>query len=464
MYLIFYCLFFSCKIPKEKQLDSTLVNTIQNVVFVLDKNNIKPTWINYFNKFSIEPEVIKIDSSHLIDSVINVFQPLTFSLSEIGESAYNFEYNVFPGDTVFIKYDSLGFPIVKIFGISAQSDILQNVYSIVNNRSIGINSLLVQELSSLMIKNKGKILLSPEKSLAYSLGVIDSLNRLQLLDNTATNILKLRQYGYLCSYYLFKKNIGAFKGLFEKELLPNSQLLGSHNFFNKLVVSYAKVNANADLGKEEIDYRALLNKNSKLLGSSNKDYLLFYSASKAKFYQPDSFHEIKELFLSECKNELLKTYFHESEIPPIANLDRAEDVLLDISGKEIVLDSLIAQFKGKVIYLDIWASWCAPCIAEMPISKELRRKYSNGNVVFFFVSIDNNFKAWVNNQHRLLLKDDGFSYILANPKESNLLKLIKLNSVPRYLIFNKNGQLIYSKAPNPTDLLTGDIIDRLINE
>jgi thiol-disulfide isomerase/thioredoxin len=59
-------------------------------------------------------------------------------------------------------------------------------------------------------------------------------------------------------------------------------------------------------------------------------------------------------------------------------------VLKDLSGKE----NSLADFKGKIVVLNFWATWCEPCQDEMPMLNKLARSYAERNIVFLAVSID----------------------------------------------------------------------------
>ena len=56
----------------------------------------------------------------------------------------------------------------------------------------------------------------------------------------------------------------------------------------------------------------------------------------------------------------------------------------DINGKSISMNDL----KGKYIYIDVWATWCGPCIREIPASKKMEKLYRDKNIEFVYISID----------------------------------------------------------------------------
>lgn len=70
----------------------------------------------------------------------------------------------------------------------------------------------------------------------------------------------------------------------------------------------------------------------------------------------------------------------------------------DENGKTISLSSL----KGKVVFINLWATWCPPCIQEMPSINELRKTFKdNDNLVFLMVDVDGNIEKtnkWMKNK------------------------------------------------------------------
>jgi len=82
---------------------------------------------------------------------------------------------------------------------------------------------------------------------------------------------------------------------------------------------------------------------------------------------------------------------------------------VNLKGEKATLD----DFKGKVVYLDVWASWCGPCRAEFPFSKQLHERLTDKQkekVVFLYLSIDEKEMTWKNALTALqLIGEQGWS-------------------------------------------------------
>lgn len=130
--------------------------------------------------------------------------------------------------------------------------------------------------------------------------------------------------------------------------------------------------------------------------------------------------------------------------------------LLDASGKKVAL----ADFRGKVVYLDFWATWCAPCLAEMPASLELRQKFAGRDVVFLYVSLDSKAADW---QKYLAAKQivglnavqlhDGGAFDGPAPRAFNV------QSIPSYWLIGRDGRILANPAPRPS---TSPVIDNAL--
>jgi peroxiredoxin len=127
--------------------------------------------------------------------------------------------------------------------------------------------------------------------------------------------------------------------------------------------------------------------------------------------------------------------------------------LSDINGKEVTL----SQFKGKVIYLDFWATWCRPCVSKMADMAEFERRFKNSDVVFLHLSLDNDPVKW--EQHVKINEYPGTHLIVAGGVNAEVSKNYDVRSVPKFFIINKNGT--FAHTPDSNDLQ--DLLDSLLN-
>lgn len=130
----------------------------------------------------------------------------------------------------------------------------------------------------------------------------------------------------------------------------------------------------------------------------------------------------------------------------------APDVeLCDTSGN---IHSL-SEFKGKYIYVDLWASWCGPCNMEIPHLKELERTIDNDAIVFIGISVDEDVNDWKAALDRHQLRGNQFI------ATRELSQMLNIQSIPRYVIFDKDGKMLNPNAPRPS---SGNAIRDLLRQ
>lgn len=123
----------------------------------------------------------------------------------------------------------------------------------------------------------------------------------------------------------------------------------------------------------------------------------------------------------------------------------APDITLnDINGKKTSL----SDFRGNLVYVDFWATWCAPCMKEMDFAVDLQKKYSDSGVVFLYVSFDNDLKKV---KDVVKKKKIGGVHLWAKAGiNADFAKTYKIKTIPRYLLIDRDGRLITADAPPPS--------------
>ncbi|MEC8853679.1 MAG: TlpA disulfide reductase family protein, partial [Bacteroidota bacterium] len=107
----------------------------------------------------------------------------------------------------------------------------------------------------------------------------------------------------------------------------------------------------------------------------------------------------------------------------------------------------LASFKGTLIYVDVWATWCGPCKAEIPYLQKLEKEYQeNSTITFLSVSVDTDKDAWLK---MVKEKELGGTQLWADGW-SEITKSYAIFGIPRFMLFSADGNVISTNAPRPS--------------
>ena len=131
---------------------------------------------------------------------------------------------------------------------------------------------------------------------------------------------------------------------------------------------------------------------------------------------------------------------------------------------EKTFNNILEQNKGKIIYIDCWATWCGPCIKEMPDSKKLMSKFRQQDIAFVYMCFDNNEKKWKELLSEFKLEGSQ-QYLLNNEQSQSLQNVMEFSGFPYHILIDKNGQIIEKgNSLRPSMQATEGKIIELINK
>mgnify|MGYP001191517142 CR=1 FL=1 len=106
----------------------------------------------------------------------------------------------------------------------------------------------------------------------------------------------------------------------------------------------------------------------------------------------------------------------------------------------------LSEFKGKVLYLDFWATWCGPCIQQSPHFEALSKEYAGKDILFIPISQDTNLKAWKDflGAHKKELPQ-------YNSVDNNAHTNWQIFYIPRFVVIDKDFNIVNAYAPVPSD-------------
>ncbi|MGN6438359.1 MAG: TlpA family protein disulfide reductase [Agriterribacter sp.] len=141
-----------------------------------------------------------------------------------------------------------------------------------------------------------------------------------------------------------------------------------------------------------------------------------------------------------------------------AQLDKQKQnplIVLNAAKKITSLKELVAPYAGKVVFLDIWGTWCGPCKSEMEYMPALKKKYAGKNIVFLYLDMDDDKKEQTWKEYVYLKQLEGEHYRLNNEQIQSCWKDIEqaggaTNRYPTFVLFDTRGNIIKPNAEYPS--------------
>jgi Peroxiredoxin len=247
----------------------------------------------------------------------------------------------------------------------------------------------------------------------------DSLNATKITGSPTNDVFK----AYVTEMDKMSKEVAALQGKYQSAMASNDQEAGN---------------------KAKIDYQALVDNNKVFTKNFIKEHTssvvsAFILLQFAAQLESNEVEEMVGKFAPEIgKSEYvtqLKEYVNEQKKTAIGAV--APDFTMnDTEGKPVSL----ASFKGKIVLVDFWASWCGPCRQENPNVVRLYQQYHGKGFEILGVSLDRGKEEWLK-----AIKDDGLAWTHVSDLkywQNAAARLYGVNSIPQSFLLDKDGKII----------------------
>ena len=182
-----------------------------------------------------------------------------------------------------------------------------------------------------------------------------------------------------------------------------------------------------------------------------KDFLIskfYHRMFDAKYYE-----KIKNIYYPELIEDKYLNYRVQRKFETEKNLFEnpqyaAGSKINELAAENDYLKSLKEKYPNKVLYLDFWAPWCAPCMGEMPHAKKIKKQFENKDVVFIYLANRCEEAAWKSTIAEK--KIEGEHYHLTDKQYTELGQIFGITGIPHYALIDKSGKIVREKAPRPS--------------
>ncbi|AUC77387.1 TlpA family protein disulfide reductase [Olleya sp. Bg11-27] len=153
--------------------------------------------------------------------------------------------------------------------------------------------------------------------------------------------------------------------------------------------------------------------------------------------------EIKDPFLSDYLTITAKRV-KSTQAKSTSNINTVEKA----EGEEL-FEAMLKKFKGKVIYVDFWTTWCGACVAFIKETKLLKEEMKDKDVVFLYISGESK-KSPENTWRQVIADINGEHYWLTEEQWNYLLNKFNFNGIPHHMVINKKGEVVNDNLRLPS--------------
>lgn len=425
---------FACK--EEPKIDYALFsgkieNPKEEKVAVLKGRDIVKEII--LNKDGTFADTLKIESGY-------------YNLDHGNEIAY---MHLSPGSDINVTLDTNKFDetITYTGEGSENSSFLASKFLENENSSIDFAKVFSMEETDFLSK-MNEIKSAKEEFLAKGEGISDDFKTIEEKNIHFEYVSYLQNYPSAHSYYAKKEDFKASDD-FMKPLnaidYNNEADYNSIDTYKQLVLNHY----NGLLSKSDDKVKFLEDINANTFPALKADFSnsLKYNISPNNEHNEAYYNGIMAMSSDEKLKENITTKYN--KVKTLAK-GMPSPEFIDYENHKGGTTSL-EDLKGKYVYVDVWATWCGPCIAEIPSLQEVEKQYHGKNIAFVSTSID---KASAHNKWVEMVKDKelgGLQLMADNDWNSKFVKDYAIEGIPRFILIDPDGNIINANAPRPSN-------------
>jgi len=233
---------------------------------------------------------------------------------------------------------------------------------------------------------------------------------------------------------------------FNKVDLTNDLLLNSRNYLDFVDLHIAKITTERINGFDSVDYQiAFLETIKKEIKSTKLKEIMVFKTSISSIDYTEELDRYYGLAKSVLTNEshILELTYKYNKLKRLSKGAASPNFeLKDINGNVYNLN----DFKGKYVYIDIWATWCLPCLKEIPALMELEKEYKQ--IQFVSICKDDERESW-----EKMVKDKQLKGIQLFSSDENIsfFEEYMVRGIPRFILIDDNGKIIDANAMRPSN-------------
>jgi thiol-disulfide isomerase/thioredoxin len=326
---------------------------------------------------------------------------------------------------------------------------------------------LYKDLTSLYSKTSEDFLSTIEKVIAENKELLQNTN------NISENFIRLENKNINFTAQNWFKNYEMYHRYYTKKSAKNTKIIDEKiikNFdysiedweYSKEYVILIINQFNSNFYKQKESKRIeFLNAELQKIESESMQQSFLNNVSRSINTISDTNKKLLDYIVSKSNDQIFKdnlvsryqkmTTFENGSVAPPFEYENEQ-------GEKVSLASLL----GKYVYIDFWATWCKPCVAEIPDLKKIEEKYKDKNIVFLSISLDDqkNKDKW-----KKFIKDremHGIQLIVENAWSSKVVSDYVIEGIPKFVLIDKEGIIVEKSAPRPSSGKLEKILDKLL--